>query len=375
MPKDLDGGQESPPRAVEMRRRRRQPIVRTLGSPVYDLLLSMHVAFCPPRLSEFELSASWLEGAVAACPPELRETLAFYFGEEDGQWCAARLCALLWRSPAPESIDATLAWLAALPVEEVLTILLKQDGLGDDWREVAVTLMQSYASGGKDQAARVKPFTRRFPASEREAVARFVTEPEAERQRLIEAVRAWRRLVFAAEEPRISAIVSREAARLDRLRAELSLDELFGSVVRGIELDLPASIERLVLVPSLMIMPTIFHFTADDTITYCYPIADSEHASDDAETIQRREMVRLFEALADDTRLRILRYLAQRQMYLTELSEHLKLTKATTRHHMVRLRAAGLVTVHMRDHLSYYSLRRDTLDEPTRILSRYLGLA
>jgi len=32
-------------------------------------------------------------------------------------------------------------------------------------------------------------------------------------------------------------------------------------------------------------------------------------------------------------------------MYLTELSEHLKLTKATTRHHMVRLRAAGLVTL------------------------------
>jgi DNA-binding transcriptional ArsR family regulator len=118
-------------------------------------------------------------------------------------------------------------------------------------------------------------------------------------------------------------------------------------------------------------MPTVFHFPDDDTLTYCYPIKDAEHQGDD----QQVEMVRLFDALADKTRLKILRLLTQRQMYLTELTEHLEpLTKATIRHHMVRLRAAKLVTVHISDHLTYYSLRRETLEEPTRMILRYLGM-
>jgi len=66
--------------------------------------------------------------------------------------------------------------------------------------------------------------------------------------------------------------------------------------------------------------------------------------------------------LGDETRLAILRQLSHRQMYLTELAEALKLTKATIQHHMVRLRAAGMVTLHDRrahEHKTYYTLRPD----------------
>lgn len=85
------------------------------------------------------------------------------------------------------------------------------------------------------------------------------------------------------------------------------------------------------------------------------------------------ETLRFFEALGDSTRLRILRLLAEREMYLTELSERLRLTKATTKHHMIRLRAAGLVTLYDRDRMTYYAIRPDVARHAAQLLNDYLG--
>jgi DNA-binding transcriptional ArsR family regulator len=373
MPKDEDGVA----RPVEMRRRRRPPEVGVIASPMYDLLLSLFVAFSQ-RNSDFELDPQrWVALAHEHCPPELLATLTFFFGDEDeSQWCASRLCKLLWQNPTPLDIAASLDWLAQLPVEQLFTVLLDRDGLGDDWYDTAIALIQARTGDAnrKGESKSIQAFSRRFPAGERGAVVRFLTEPEAERARLIDALHQWHERVFAPEAPRITAALTREAAAIAARLGEAPLEEVFASIVRGIEFNLPASMDRLVLAPSVVIMPTVFYFPWGDTATYCFPITDTPRSGTDGLTAQRHEMVRLFEALSDDTRLRILRHLSERQMYLTELSEHLKLTKATTRHHMVRLRAAGLVTLHMRDHLSYYSLNRETLDEPTRMLVRYLGL-
>ena len=71
------------------------------------------------------------------------------------------------------------------------------------------------------------------------------------------------------------------------------------------------------------------------------------------------DMVRLYKALADETRLKILRLLAGREMYLQELAKALGVTHVTALHHMAVLRAAHLVHVVERDSLKYYRLRTD----------------
>jgi DNA-binding transcriptional ArsR family regulator len=378
MPKD---GDDTPQRPVDLRRKRRQPPVQIVANPAYDLLLSLFLAFGSNGTLYYELEPSWAEVARTTCPPTLNDTLAFFFGsEEDKQWCASQLCGVLWQSPTPLDIPGTLTWLEQIPVEQVLTVLLEQDGLGDDWYEIAVSLIQAQvANQGRpnEQLARnIQTFAKRFPANQRDAVKRFLTVPEEERARLVAAVRQWYTLVFRREEARIVTAITREATALTkRCEAGDTAEEIFTSTIRGIEFDLPAATERLILAPCVLTMPSVFQFTQHDVETYCFPIPDAARGQNDGIASQRREMVRLFDALADDTRLRILRHLAERTMYLTELSEHLKLTKATTRHHMVRLRAAGLVTLHVRDRLNYYTLRRETLDEPTHLLLHYLGLS
>jgi ArsR family transcriptional regulator len=84
-------------------------------------------------------------------------------------------------------------------------------------------------------------------------------------------------------------------------------------------------------------------------------------------------MVRLYRALGDPTRMRILRLLSDRDWYLTELATQLELSKPTTKHHLALLRAAGLVTVTEEGNLTYYSIRRDRIDQAGAQLSQYLA--
>jgi DNA-binding transcriptional ArsR family regulator len=86
------------------------------------------------------------------------------------------------------------------------------------------------------------------------------------------------------------------------------------------------------------------------------------------------EILRYFLTLGDKTRLRILRLLADREMYLTELAERLGLTKATIKHHMVMLRANGFVVLYERDRMTYYALRPGIAQHAARLISEYVGL-
>jgi DNA-binding transcriptional ArsR family regulator len=83
--------------------------------------------------------------------------------------------------------------------------------------------------------------------------------------------------------------------------------------------------------------------------------------------------VRLYRALGDESRLRILRLLAERDRYLTELATELDLSKPTVSHHLAQLRSAGLVTMTEQGNLTYYTLRRDRVEEAGPELSAFLA--
>ena len=66
----------------------------------------------------------------------------------------------------------------------------------------------------------------------------------------------------------------------------------------------------------------------------------------------------LFKALSDDTRLKILRALNEKDMYVELLAERLQLSAPTVSFHMKKLLAAGLVDVRREQYYTMYSLRR-----------------
>jgi DNA-binding transcriptional ArsR family regulator len=84
-------------------------------------------------------------------------------------------------------------------------------------------------------------------------------------------------------------------------------------------------------------------------------------------------LLRGMKAMADPTRLRILRYLAQEPQTASELSKVLRLRPPTVTHHLTQLRLAGMVQVHLDpDGERKYSARYEGFEDTQDLLNRFV---
>ncbi len=67
-------------------------------------------------------------------------------------------------------------------------------------------------------------------------------------------------------------------------------------------------------------------------------------------------LLNFFKALADEKRLMIIGFLAQKPTNVEQLAESLNLSVSTTSHHLSKLAKAGLVTARAQGHYAIYSL-------------------
>jgi len=72
----------------------------------------------------------------------------------------------------------------------------------------------------------------------------------------------------------------------------------------------------------------------------------------------------LFKLLADETRLKIINALAEKEMYVELLAERLQLSAPTVSFHLKKLQAAGLVDARKEQYYAVYSINRDAFDMP-----------
>jgi DNA-binding transcriptional ArsR family regulator len=177
---------------------------------------------------------------------------------------------------------------------------------------------------------------------------------------------------YEAIEDHIGRMLKRDVAA--RRIVEASGDPI-GFVERttnGIRLVPEPRIRRIVLAPTYFGRPYNSLARVGDVQLICYPIADSALGAG-GRLAPPATTVRLYRALGDESRLRILRLLAEKDFYLTELANELSLSKPTTSHHLAQLRSAGLVTVTQQGNLTYYTLRRDRAEEAGVELRAYLA--
>ncbi len=179
--------------------------------------------------------------------------------------------------------------------------------------------------------------------------------------------------------PRYETIEARVGRMLERDVATHPIEEAardpIGFVERatdGIRLLPEPKIRHIVLAPSYFGRPYNSLTKVGDVQLICYPIADASLGAADRVT-PPAATVRLYRALGDASRLRILRLLAEKDRYLTEIANELDLSKPTIKHHLAQLRAAGLITLTEQGNLTYYTLRRDRAEEAGMELRAYLA--
>jgi DNA-binding transcriptional ArsR family regulator len=182
---------------------------------------------------------------------------------------------------------------------------------------------------------------------------------------------AWLPLYLEIE-PRVKGIIDRDMALRAGDRKRLNPADLVERTTNGIRWLSEPGVRRVVLAPSYLARPYNFTFAGGDWRIFVYPVADAALEPVDP-LAPPVGVLRLHRALGDETRLRILRLLRDRDWYLTEIAERLELSKPTIKHHLAQLRAAGLVTLTEEGGLSYFSLRRDRLDDASTELKLYLS--
>lgn len=359
------------PRAFDLRQGR-PPDIEILACPTYDFLLSMHVCLASAEYdyADFDIGRAWIESARARCnarDPEALAILGRYFGGGATGSLNATSISLVWKCPEPRDVPTFLTWLRNIPAPQLAEALLDHEAIGADWMELLALAL----NGDKKVQIRL---VARYPEDIRPTVSAVLRDLEGTRKELVGALEVWYEAVFAEEQERILPFLQREAELLERKRAETPLEPFLEEVMHGVRWQRPAGLRRIVFAPSYFCGPAVFYHFWHGTLTFCAPIANAtpDIQSDDPRA-PNEETLRFFLALGDPTRLRILRLLAEREMYLTELAERLELTKATTKHHMVKLRDAGLVTLYIRERLTYYALRPDVTRHAAQLLGRYLS--
>jgi len=276
--------------------------------------------------------------------------------------CVSELGRIAMTNPAIRTAADLVAAVDALPDDELTRLLLEElveSGefgdvtklalAGDDaaWAELQRQLLQHKGH-------------MTLPATPAEL-------PATVRQ----VVRAWLPKYQQIEE-RVGHMLARDVASRSMDEAQKDPYAFVEEVTNGIRVTPERGLRTIHLIGTYFGRPYNSVARLGETLVIVYPIADSSVGPSN-----RMEppatTVRLYRALGDETRLRILRLLADRDRYLTELANELELSKPTISHHLAQLRSAGLVTVVEEGNLTFYSLRRDRIAEAGPELGAFLA--
>jgi DNA-binding transcriptional ArsR family regulator len=308
-----------------------------------------------------------LQAARAGLPADVLQDLDETFGETS-QGLFHGLAAMVIDREELADPSALVGALRDMSAREVAALLLEDVLRGPEARALGDRALD----GDRGALAQVREVIAAAVGDAKcGGIVEFLAAPEPAWIRAQRAMVAWL--------PRFGEIAERvgrlQATDLATHAGDHDPDDpgaLIEVVTGGVRWLPDPGIRRVYLAPSYFARPFNYIYQGADWRLFCYPIGDPVLEAADR-SAPPAALVRLHRALGDATRMRILRLLADRDWYLTELAIQLELSKPTTKHHLALLRAAGLVTVTEEGNLTYYSIRRERVDEVGPRLSQYLA--
>ena len=302
---------------------------------------------------------AWLTDTRKSMPAEVREAIESLFQSE----LAIHAGVLLVDQPdVRTSADAVALVESTAPIDLVGAVFAEH---GHD-AELAGLISRAI-----DGDSTVLPaLSEKLPDWNRKGRIELLRDPVVAKERILAVLRAWQE-PFALIETRVGAILERDYDERATDRERLAPADLIETTTGGVRYLPEPGISRVILGPSYFSRPYNFLMSAREWRFFGYPVADSALGPSDALT-PPLSLVRLHRALGDETRLRILKLLASRDLYLTEIAQQLDLSKPTIKHHMILLRSAGLVTITDSGSVMYYTLRRNRLDDASAEIKGFL---
>ena len=317
----------------------------------YDLFASLHVLHHP---QDFGVRPAWAAGVRARLAEPHRATLA--------RLARAFPLPFPWLAALPGKKDAT-AVLTALeaipPVERLPRLFLAYDTPADaaavlqrvalhrQWVEDDLQRLQ------RALAALARPSHKPALAERLDAWA----QADAFGKALLSALLAYQQAFFAEEERRLRPALQAAVTQARRQAARVPLPKLLITLTQGVRFPEAETAQHLTLAPSFWLSPLVtFRWIAAGHGLLVFGGRPTGASLVPGEGVPDGLLLAL-RALADPTRLRILRHLTTQPATPTELARRLRLRPPTVVHHLHALRLARLVSLTVEGRYRRYAAR------------------
>ena len=227
----------------------------------------------------------------------------------------------------------------------------------------------------------------RFPAEsidpEIESEAhRYLNDPAAMQSLIVSHFRNMWEEVLSPEWERVAPMLQTSADAFQQLNldglskfeaAQLVIEREFGEEEEKHWKQALEQIERLVLVPSAHLGPYLGKFRSGDTLWVLFgariPAGAQVHAPD----LSRADILVRINALADDTRLRILKLIAEEgELRSHDIMAGMELSQSAASRHLKQLSATGYLSERRCEGAKCYTLNSDRVEDTLRAISLFL---
>lgn len=340
-------------------------------SSAYDFFISLHVLHRP---ASFGLRAAWAAGTRSRLPQQPRK---FLEQADNVLWIPFRWIADLPRhTTAPQILES----LAVIPPEQRLTTL----ALNVDTDPELAAMLRSVAAQGRWQPADVELLRshqkRRGAPSQKEDLENILgwwARPMEFGEQYLIALQIYYEVFFQEEQGRIEPALFHAVEQAQQLAQKLSLSDLLEELSQGVRFATETHKSQIWFAPSFWLSPLVIYGNLDDQRMMFLFGARPATASLITGEVIPDALLQSLKALADPTRLRILRYLQTQPLTPSELARRLRLRAPTVIHHLNELRLAGLVQLTLASPENRndrrYTARRETLTHTFDLLKTFFA--
>ncbi|MBN2148626.1 MAG: winged helix-turn-helix transcriptional regulator [Anaerolineales bacterium] len=342
-------------------------LVWDLGT-AYDLFASLQVLHQPDR---FGLRGSWAAGVRSRLPALHRQVL------EEAQDLFHNPLTWVHGLPVPKD-SATALWaLSQIPAEERLPKLVLHQDYPKDASDMlcSVAVRQSWTEN--DLEVLRNAYQQRGWSTRQKGLINALewwSRADDFGERYLAALQAYHAAFFAEEERRIYPFLEAALQRSQRLAEEMDFPGLEEELTQGVHIATLAEAEEVILTPSYWTSPLVgyAHITAQRMLLL-FGARPPEMTLVPGEVVPDA-LLHSLKAMADPTRLRVLRYLASQPMTPTQLAQQLRLRAPTVIHHLNALRLAGLVQIFLDESgEKRYTIRSGAVANTWEALQKFLG--
>ncbi len=342
----------------------------------YDLFTSLEVLHDPGR---YGLRGSWAAGVRSRLPAESREFLQElmdghfwmlpWLATLEGQKDAAAVLKKISQIPPAERL---VEFTTCTQLDSAREILLdvKERGEWDDLdKEKLLEVYKAYLDKeGKKKKISDEDLTRDLDkwANSEEFGNNF-----------LEAIQTYYEVFFAEDEKRIRSALETAVKQAKQMAEKLEFRELLEELSQGLRFDYKEfnKLNEVRMIPSFWTTPlTLFTpLNENESNTWIFMFgARPANASLVPGDPVPELLYQTLKALADPTRLRIMRYLSEEPSTPAELARRLRLRAPTVLHHLDALRLARLVHVTLSYEGRRYEARREAVELACNMLYDFL---